>query len=167
MPGVQLFKILDNEGKSCNGGSLQWSLPTKGDDGEWTPGEWHKMLGPIARCSVGFHLVPARNVFAWLGSRDRRIFLAEGDGACDVDSGKAAFTHARLLVEITSDWPLLPMYPVLRAALWAVRAIPDLSGADLLGANLLGADLSRAYRPTGPPRTWTPDDDGYLRESSK
>jgi hypothetical protein len=37
---MTLYKTLDANGRSCNGGSSQWSLPTQNDDGTWTAGEY-------------------------------------------------------------------------------------------------------------------------------
>jgi len=151
-----LFKILNSEGRACNGGDLAWTLPTQDDEGTWTPGDWHEIDGDPICCNRGFHLIRARKLFAWVpkstGDRlNRRIFVAEGGGIACCQKDKAAFKCARLMCEVTLGWPLLPMYPEARAALAMVTADKadlswaDLGGADLGGAYLSGADLSGAY----------------------
>lgn len=49
------YKILQ-DGRSCNGGNLTWSLPQyKG--GRWHPGEWHEVDSrPLHLCRHGLHL---------------------------------------------------------------------------------------------------------------
>ena len=54
---MTLYKVLDANGCSCNGGSLKWSLPARNDDGSWTPGEWMPEIeGPLVECENGYHL---------------------------------------------------------------------------------------------------------------
>ncbi len=54
--GVEpVFKVLVN-GKSCHGGTLEWSLPKKNRMGIWRPGSWHEVEGPLSICSHGLHL---------------------------------------------------------------------------------------------------------------
>jgi hypothetical protein len=50
-----LYKVLV-DGRSCHGGRLVWSLPTRNDDGTWTPGAWHEVDGDLALCRNGLHL---------------------------------------------------------------------------------------------------------------
>jgi len=40
-----------------------WSLPTKNDDGTWTPGAWHEVEGDVVLCYNGLHLTP--DPLAW------------------------------------------------------------------------------------------------------
>lgn len=55
------YKVLEN-GRSCHGGKLKWSLPTK--DGEsWNPGKWHSVRGEITMCEKGIHLT--KDPYAW------------------------------------------------------------------------------------------------------
>ena len=73
-----LYKVLDANGCSCNGGDLQWSLPTKNDDGSWTPGEWMPEIeGKLVECKNGYHLATLEQLIGWLNAR---IFVAETDG---------------------------------------------------------------------------------------
>jgi len=75
---VVLYKVLDASGCSCNGGELKWSLPTKNDDGSWTPGEWMPEIeGPLVECRNGYHLATLEQLLEWL---DARIFVAEVGG---------------------------------------------------------------------------------------
>ena len=47
---MKLYKILQ-DGKSCHGGDLKWSLPKSGKKGEW-----HEVTGSLDLCKTGIHL---------------------------------------------------------------------------------------------------------------
>ena len=157
-----LFKVLSADGKPLHGGTGDWPLPKGGK-----PGKWYAVDGKLACCERGLHLTS--DPLRWWRSK-ARLFVAEaeplelaGDG-----SDKAAFRRARLLYEVTDSWPLLCMFPRVRAFIaasaksrdsganlsganlswanlsWANLSGAYLSGADLSGANLSGADLSGA-----------------------
>ena len=138
---VALFKVLVG-GRSCHGGDLVYPAA-----GEWTDA----VAGPRC-CAAGYHLTsdPLR---WWLPMAE--LWLAEGEGPLAGDgSDKAAFARVRLVERVTREWPLLVMFPRVRAFLAASTRSGDpaadiewanLSGANLSGANLSRADLSRAY----------------------
>jgi hypothetical protein len=50
-----MYKVLQN-GASCHGGQLTWSLPTQNEDGSWTPGEWMRVDGTLIICQNALHL---------------------------------------------------------------------------------------------------------------
>ena len=144
MKGILLFKVLV-DGKPCHGGDGEYPPP-----GKWTP----KREPHI--CESGYHLTsdPLR---WWIPKAE--LWLAEGDGPLNGDgSDKAAFERVRLVEQITKDWPLLVMFPRLRAFLaasarskekdasikWANLSWANLSGANLSGANLYGAIATEA-----------------------
>ncbi len=52
---ADLYKVLV-DGKSCHGGELDWSLPTRNDDGSYTPGEWMRVGGDLILCANAIHL---------------------------------------------------------------------------------------------------------------
>lgn len=65
-----LFKVLDANGRSCNGGDLQWSLPVQNEDGTWTPGEWMPVIvNDLVPCVNGYHLAKDAQVLEWFGPR--------------------------------------------------------------------------------------------------
>ena len=35
-----LYKVLNEDGTTYHGGHGAWSLPTRNEDGTWTPGDW-------------------------------------------------------------------------------------------------------------------------------
>jgi hypothetical protein len=97
------YKVLDAEGYSCHGGSLKWSLPTKNDDGSWTPGEWMPEIeGPLVECKNGYHLVTLEQLPGWL---NERIFVAEVAGEIIKSSDKEKWVarKVRLLSETAWD----------------------------------------------------------------
>jgi hypothetical protein len=52
-----LFKVLDENGRSCNGGNVQWSLPIMQADGSFLPGDWMPAVtGELVACKNGYHL---------------------------------------------------------------------------------------------------------------
>ena len=71
-----MYKVL-RDGRSCNGGEHEWSLPTKNGDGEWTPGDWHEHDGKLAMCHSGFHITSDPPQW-WDTGRD--VFEVEHDG---------------------------------------------------------------------------------------
>lgn len=72
------YKVLDLDGKSCQGGTLTWSLPRQEKTGEWKPGKWHEVDGELRQCSNGLHLT---NEPEQRGSAYREtLYLAEVDG---------------------------------------------------------------------------------------
>ena len=92
-----LFKVLSENGMSCHGGSLQWSLPTKNEDGIWVPGGWSAVDGPLELCRNGLHLTSEPMNWYIEGSK---IYAAEyeGDIVSD-DPDKVAVRRARLTAE--------------------------------------------------------------------
>ena len=50
-----LYKVLNEDGSCCHGGSGSWSLPTKLLDGSWEPGEWREVEGKLIACQNGLH----------------------------------------------------------------------------------------------------------------
>jgi len=96
MTDKKLFKIL-KDGRSCNGGEYTWSLPTKDDDGEWTPGEWTEPIeGDLEACESGYHLADETQLIQWLG---KEIYEAEAEGAFN-DGDKWVARRARLIRKI-------------------------------------------------------------------
>lgn len=143
-----LFKLLGDNGKPVHSGSGAWPLPHDGQPGEW------REESDIVICQRGLHLV-SDPLAVWNDSV-RAIYVAEPDLskpiACN-GSVKVACARARLVEEITTEWPLLGCFPRLRCALAATMRSADhdadiswanLAGANLARANLKGADLSRA-----------------------
>ena len=90
-----LYKILNDDGTSCNGGTGQWSLPTKNADNTWTPGDWMPAVeDELVACENGYHLAQDAQVLEWLGPA---IFEAEYRGECLDAGNKVVVREARLL----------------------------------------------------------------------
>lgn len=93
----RLYKVLDKDGQSCNGGDMRWSLPVKNADGTWTPGEWMPPIqGELIPCKNGYHLCRATDLLSWLNAR---IFVAEHRGDLVEAGDKVVVREARLLHE--------------------------------------------------------------------
>ena len=134
---MTIFKVLGPNGEAIHGGKGQWPLP-EGDK----PGAWLTVKGKLVLCTNGLHGVTAQQLLQWYRP-NARLFVMEGDESqCDCDATKVAFGKARLLFEVTQEWPLLKLFP--QALVFLALRAADLSGADLSGANLSGADLSGA-----------------------
>lgn len=147
-----LWKVLGENGEAIHGGSGVWPLPTDGK-----PGKWLTVKGAPECCERGLHLVA--DPLPWWRAK-AALFVAEGDlgKPFHLDGNKVAFKRARLVCEITRDWPLLRMFPRLRLFLvaqarsrnkdadisWADLGGADLGDANLGGANLRDADLGGA-----------------------
>ena len=149
-PQVALFKVLV---KGC---------PCYGGDGKYPKlGVWTPPVKPRV-CKSGYHLT-ADPLRWWRPDAD--LYLAEGRGRLDGrGDDKAAFQQVRLLRKVTPKWPLLTVFPRVRAFLAATERSRD-AGADISWANLSGADLSGADRPTNPPSGWTCCQDGRLKRA--
>ena len=87
-----LFKVLNDDGSCCNGGTGSWPLPTKKPDGSWTPGEWMPAIeGDLSSCENGYRLCREQDLLQRLGPA---IFAAEYRGEAVEAEDKIA---ARLL----------------------------------------------------------------------
>lgn len=108
------YKVLRN-GRACNGGEMEYSLPT--DSG---PGEWHHYDGPVEMCYSGFHVTtdPYQH---WFTDLDCEVYVAEIREVYDstnVDA-KAVTDRIRLLYQVRA-----PEY-VLRARRFVDEEVPS------------------------------------------
>jgi hypothetical protein len=88
------YKVLDPDGQPRNGGSGQYSLPTKNDDGSYTPGEWMPAVeGELELCENGYHLCRPPDLIEWLGPE---IYAAEYRGERIDGSDKIVVRECRL-----------------------------------------------------------------------
>ena len=157
-PSYLLFKVLDGDCRPTRGNTeFAYDLPT-----EEQPGAWTLAIPDPVPCERGYHLT-SRPAIWWVAGA--RLYTAEARGVMVFDGDKVACESIRLVEEVTPEWPLLPLYPEIRALLYSTWRLhnPDserpgwaylsgaylsgayLSGANLSGANLSGADLSGAY----------------------
>ena len=154
-PTILLYKVLV-AGKPIHGGV-----------GRYPPvGEWTDPVDPKC-CVQGYHLTS--DPLLWWRPR-AQLFLMEGRGPLDgKGDNKAAFRQVRLVAEVTREWPLLVMFPRIRAFLAATSRSfdpkADITWTNLTLANLAGAYLAGAYRPTGPPAGWAVDANGRLKRA--
>jgi len=94
---MKMYKVLDKEGKSCNGGNAKWSLPKKLDGGTWQPGKWMLPIeGELSMCKNGYHLVRIDNLLEWLGER---IYEVEYKGEREEGKNKVVVRECRLTRE--------------------------------------------------------------------
>ena len=99
---MTLYKVLDAEGCSCNGGELKWSLPARSDDGSWTPGEWMPEIeGPLVECENGYHLATLEQLPLWL---NERIFVAEVDGELIESSDGEKWVARKVRLVAETNW---------------------------------------------------------------
>lgn len=93
-----LYKVL-KDGKSCNGGTMQWSLPENG-----TPGEWLRVEGDLKMCERGIHLT--REPFRWwVWGAD--LYEADAPAIVETRDDKVLVREARLLRLLPKpDWLL-------------------------------------------------------------
>ena len=94
------IKCLDEQMRSCNGGSQQWKV-----------GRWYDIEGSLAMCKRGFHvtLAPAE----WAGTRR---FIAEVRNVSQEDEKKAVCAAVRLLKEISPR--VIKAYEKAKAPAW-------------------------------------------------
>ena len=71
------WKVLSAEGKSCHGGTFQWSLPTWDKRKGWIPGDWTPAISDVKLCERGYHVCRDRDLVQWL---HERIYACEVRG---------------------------------------------------------------------------------------
>jgi len=97
---MNYYKFLSADGRSPKADNhMLWSLPTKNDDGTWTPGEWMPIVTTLEKCVSGYHYTDAAHLLMYANSR---LFAIEiGPGADSEWYGdKGTCSQCRLLYEI-------------------------------------------------------------------
>lgn len=89
------FKVL-KKGKSFNGGSYTWSLPSKQAYGEWT----YKLSGRLSMCNYGYHVTENLNFFLWV-ERGTQVYVCEIKYKPIVGISKVVTRQVRLLHKVT------------------------------------------------------------------
>ena len=89
------YKVLNEDGTPCWGGSGQWHLPTDNEPGAWMP-----RIEDIQMCACGYHVITSDHLMAWLGPAIWTVEVA-GDGILDND--KSCWHEARLLRRLNWD----------------------------------------------------------------
>jgi len=93
----------------CEGGvspyaKAQWPLPSKNEDGTWTPGEWMPALpGEVVRCRNGYHFCTVDNLPAFLNAELYELEVDEGADVVTWDD-KCATTACCRLVRRIEAW---------------------------------------------------------------
>lgn len=96
---MKYYKIL-NKGKSCHGGTVNWSLPIKNEDGTWTPGEWMpEIVGELVPCENGYHLCRPQDLIHWI---NQEMYEAEYAGEIIEEEDKIVVRKCRLLRKVES-----------------------------------------------------------------
>jgi hypothetical protein len=115
--GMKYYKIL-RDGRSCNGGDTEWSLPKKQKDGSWKPGKWMPpIVGNPLSCKNGYHLCRESDVLGWLNDE---IYEAEYYGEIIEEDDKVTVQEARLLRKF-ENWN---ESTAILFACWCVRNTP-------------------------------------------
>lgn len=90
-----LFKVLGEDGAACHGGRGKWPLPTKNEDGTWTPGTPLSVAGRLVPCENGLHLARPADLTQWLGPTTYLVQVPEGVEEVEADD-KIVVRTARL-----------------------------------------------------------------------
>lgn len=88
------YKGLNEDGSCFHGGVGSWPLPTRNEDGTWTPGAWLEVAGEIEACENGLHACRDEQVLGWLGPA---LFELEYDSEPEDAGDKCVGRKARLL----------------------------------------------------------------------
>ena len=92
---MRCYKVLAKGGEPNHGGSGQYHLPTKREDGTWKPGKWMPAIeGEIVPCENGYHLCRPDDLVLWLGPE---IYEAEYKGDRVDGDYKIVVRQVRLL----------------------------------------------------------------------
>lgn len=113
---MKYYKIL-NKGKSCHGGTANWSLPIKNEDGTWTPGEWMpEIVGELVPCENGYHLCRPQDLIHWL---NQEMYEAEYAGEIIEEEDKIVVRKCRLIRKVESwDTKTARLF-----ACWCIRQV--------------------------------------------
>jgi hypothetical protein len=97
MTDTQFYKVLV-AGKSAHGGSLEWSLPTNDE-----PGEWQEVTGSPVLCEQGLHLTTDLKEWWKPGAEAYLVEVAEDAKRTEFDSSasKIAVSKCRLVRKLT------------------------------------------------------------------
>ena len=97
---MKYYKVLLNN-HSCVSSKMDWTkyLPTKNDDGTWTPGKWTRAnKKPLELCHNGYHVTDAMHLLDWC--HGNQLFEAElGDQVIHGDD-KVVTNKMRLLRQV-------------------------------------------------------------------
>ncbi len=76
----KLYKVIDSNGKSFNGGEFDWNeyLPELGKPGKWTP-----VIKDILECIRGYHVTPYWNMWFQQGCK---VFEVETQGLLPIEN---------------------------------------------------------------------------------
>lgn len=135
MSTKKLYKVLDKNGASYNGGDMKWPLPQKQKDGTWKPGKWvPKIKDKLIPCERGYHICRADDLLYWL---NETIYEAEYKGECIEDTNKLVVQQVRLLRKC-ENWN---ERSARLFACWCVRKTPHEDGRTVW--DLLNDERSR------------------------
>ena|SRR5665213_2758393 len=90
------YKVLVG-GKSCHGGSLNWSLPVDGQ-----PGDWQSVDGKIVLCQKGLHVTTDPNHWWKDGCTVYEVEIGGEIGGRDDAKAKIVVPKVRLLAAVNS-----------------------------------------------------------------
>src|SRR5574343_470112 len=104
------YKCLTADGKGTYSGA-RWSLPTRNEDGSYTPGAWMPVIeGELVPCKNGYHGCKAEHLIYWIHDT---VFAMEFRGEVIEAQDKVFGREARLLY---------PLETWTKKAQWSFRA---------------------------------------------
>lgn len=88
--------------------AFAWDLPTRSEDGEWTPGAWARVEGAIEYRRNGLHVCSSAQVGYWRGHLGAKgsaavVWVAEYRGAVSAGKNGWAAQEVRLLRPWTGE----------------------------------------------------------------
>ena len=107
------WKVLDANGRSCHGGSFQYSLPTWDEDKGWVPGAWTPPIRNPEPCVRGYHVCRDGDLIHWLNDR---IYACEVRGKIIVADNKVVGESVRLTCPTPWDETTARLFAVECAA---------------------------------------------------
>jgi hypothetical protein len=100
------YKCLTADGRGTYSG-LRWSLPTRNEDGSYTPGEWMPVIkGKLTPCKKGYHGCKAEHLIYWIHDT---VFAMEFRGNVIPKSNKVVGREARTLYPLEA-WTRAAQY---------------------------------------------------------
>jgi hypothetical protein len=115
-----LYKTTFIDGRPSHGGTGDWPLPTKNEDGTWTPGAWREVEGDLNVCANGLHLTDVEHLNQWASDE---LYEAETEGPLLLASDKYVARRVRLVRKID---------PWNNSGLWLAKKSIDEARAKLM-----------------------------------
>lgn len=130
-----LYKLTGEHGQPLHGGRGAWPLPTRAQDGTWTPGEFREVYGRLEPCANGLHLVRREDLQDWV--HPGTVWSVETEGRLSETEGRLSRRARRRNVVVARRARLLRPVGRLTPQMLVQWATECVARADHAGMGVL------------------------------